>query len=87
MIRHIVWWTLKPEAEGRSAAENAELMKKAARGLIGKIPGLLSLDISGNYNPWTLPDDKSIKHWLVQPELRYWLHERFNGHFLGVHAL
>ena len=47
----------------------------------------LSLDISGNYNPWTLPDDKSIKHWLVQPELRYWLHERFNGHFLGVHAL
>ena len=47
MIRHIVWWTLKPEAEGRSAAENAELMKKAARGLIGKIPGLLSLDISG----------------------------------------
>ena len=24
MIRHIVWWTLKPEAEGRSAAENAE---------------------------------------------------------------
>lgn len=47
MIRHIVWWTLKPEAEDRSAAENAELMKKAARGLIGKIPGLLSLDISG----------------------------------------
>lgn len=47
----------------------------------------LSLDISGNYNPWTLPDDKSIKHWLVQPELRYWLHERFNGHFFGVHAL
>ena len=42
----------------------------------------LSLDISGNYNPWTLPDDKSIKHWLIQPDLRYWLHERFNGHFL-----
>lgn len=38
MIRHIVWWTLKPEAEGRSAAENAELMKKAARGLIREDP-------------------------------------------------
>lgn len=37
MIRHIVWWTLKPEAEGRSAAENAELMKKAVRGLVGKL--------------------------------------------------
>ena len=24
----------------------------------------LSLDISGNYNPWTFSDDKSIKHWL-----------------------
>ena len=47
----------------------------------------LSLDISGNYNPWTFSDDKSIKHWLVQSELRYWLHERFNGHFLGVHVL
>lgn len=47
----------------------------------------VSLDISANYNPWTFSDDKSIKHWLVQPELRYWLFERFNGHFLGVHAL
>ena len=46
----------------------------------------LSLDISGNYNPWTLPDDKSIKHWLVQPELRYWLCERFNGSFFGLHG-
>ncbi|RHJ78716.1 DUF3575 domain-containing protein [Parabacteroides sp. AM08-6] len=47
----------------------------------------LSLDISGNYNPWTFNDDKSIKHWSVQPEFRYWIHERFNGHFLGVHGL
>lgn len=47
----------------------------------------LSLDVSGNYNPWTFSDDTSIKHWLVQPELRYWPYERFNGHFVGVHAL
>lgn len=46
-----------------------------------------SLDISGNYNPWTFSKDKSIKHWLVQPEARYWLHERFNGHFFGVHGI
>lgn len=46
----------------------------------------MTLDISGNYNPWELADNKKIKHWLVQPELRYWLCERFNGHFLGVHA-
>lgn len=47
----------------------------------------MSLDVSGNYNPWTFSNDKSIKHWLVQPEFRYWFLERFNGHFLGVHAL
>ena len=29
----------------------------------------LTLDISGNYNPWKFGDDRQIKHWLVQPEL------------------
>lgn len=47
----------------------------------------LTLDVSGGYNPWNdLGDNKKFKHWLVQPELRYWLCERFNGHFFGVHA-
>ena len=31
----------------------------------------LTLDVSGNYNPWKFSDHKQIKHWLVQPELRY----------------
>ena len=46
----------------------------------------LTLDVSGNYNPWKFSKDRQIKHWLVQPELRYWLCERFNGHFFGLHA-
>ena len=46
----------------------------------------LTLDVSGNYNPWKFSDHKQIKHWLVQPELRYWLCERFYGHFFGLHA-
>lgn len=45
-----------------------------------------TLDVSGNYNPWEFSDNKQIKHWLVQPELRYWLCERFYGHFFGLHA-
>lgn len=40
-----------------------------------------TLDLSGNYNPWTFSDSKKLKHWLVQPELRFWTCERFNGHF------
>ena len=45
-----------------------------------------TLDVSGNYNPWKFGDDRQIKHWLVQPELRYWLCERFNGSFFGLHG-
>lgn len=45
-----------------------------------------TLDISGNYNPWTFSKHKKIKHWLIQPELRYWFCERFNGHFVGLHG-
>ena len=36
----------------------------------------ITLDVSGNYNPWKFGNDRQIKHWLVQPELRYWLCER-----------
>lgn len=45
-----------------------------------------TLDISGNLNPWTFDDNRKMKHWLVQPEFRYWFCEKFNGHFLGLHA-
>ena len=44
-----------------------------------------SLDLSANYNGWTFSDNKKWKHWLAQPEARYWFCERFNGHFLGLH--
>ena len=45
-----------------------------------------SLDVSGNFNGWTI-DGRKLKHWLVQPELRYWFCDRFQGHFLGAHLL
>lgn len=45
-----------------------------------------SLDISANYNPWEFKDHKQFKHWLIQPEFRWWFCERFNGSFLGVHG-
>lgn len=56
-----------------------------------------TLDISGNYNPWTFGEDCEggelsgdpilrLKHWMVQPELRYWTCEKFNGHFFGIHG-
>lgn len=45
----------------------------------------VTLDISGSYNPWKFGNAR-WKHWLVQPEVRYWLCESFNGHFFGLHA-
>ncbi len=46
-----------------------------------------SLDLSGNYNPWTHSGGKKWKHWMVQPEVRYWLCEPLGGHFFGAHLL
>lgn len=45
-----------------------------------------SLDITGQFNGWTLSHDRRWKHWAVQPEARYWFCDRFSGHFLGIHA-
>ena len=45
-----------------------------------------TLDLYVNYNPWKQQDGKMMKMLVFQPEYRYWLCERFNGHFLGIHA-
>ena len=46
-----------------------------------------SLEVSGNLNAWTLDNGRRWKHWLVQPEVRYWFCDRFSGHFVGAHLL
>lgn len=46
-----------------------------------------TLDVSGNYNPWTFSKNKKWKHWLVQPEARYWFCNKMMGSFIGFHAL
>lgn len=44
-----------------------------------------TLDLYGGYNPFSFGDGKKFKHWLAQPEFRFWTCERFNGTFWGVH--
>lgn len=46
-----------------------------------------TLDISGNYNPWTFSNNKKWKHWLIQPEARYWFCNKMMGHFVGFHLV
>lgn len=45
-----------------------------------------TIDLSGNLNAWNIKEEKKWKHWMVQPEARYWFCDRFSGHFLGIHA-
>lgn len=48
----------------------------------------LTLDVSGSYHPWSFDTGdklRKLQHWLVRPELRFWVYEKFDGHFLGVH--
>lgn len=45
-----------------------------------------TIDVSGEFNGWTLSHGRRWKHWAVQPEGRYWFCDRFAGHFVGIHA-
>ena len=47
----------------------------------------VTMDLSAAYNPWTFKDDKKMRFWLAQPEVKYWFCEKFEGHFIGVHLM
>ena len=47
-----------------------------------------SVQLFYGLNPWKFGhhDDVFLKHWVVNPEYRYWFCQRFNGSFVGLHA-
>ncbi len=42
-------------------------------------------DITGQFNLFDMSRNRRWKHWVAQPGLRYWLCDRFSGHFFGAH--
>lgn len=97
MIRTIFIWILLvvssgilSDARAQKVALKTNLLSDAALSPdIGIEIGLApkwTLDFSGHGNFWTINDHK-WKHWLIQPEARYWLCRSFAGHFLGFHVL
>ena len=46
-----------------------------------------TIDLSGNWNPFQFSDNKKWKHWMAQPEVRYWTCRKFGGHFFAAHRL
>lgn len=51
MIRHIVFWNLKEEAEGKTKEQNAAIIREGLESLTGKIDGLLMAEVRRNFNP------------------------------------
>lgn len=45
-----------------------------------------TLDVPFNVNPWKFGNDMRLRHWGVQPEVRYWTCRRFDGWFFGLHG-
>lgn len=51
MIRHIVMWNLKDEAEGAVKKENGRKIKEKLEALNGVIPELIFAEVGINFNP------------------------------------
>lgn len=49
MVKHIVFWKLKDEANGMSKAENAAAIKQKLEDLNGKIEGCIKLEIGFDF--------------------------------------
>ncbi len=49
MIKHIVFFQLADEAEGKNKAENAEIIKQGLENLYGVIPGLKKIEVGINH--------------------------------------
>ena len=47
----------------------------------------MTVDVPININFWNKSYDMQLKHFMVQPEFRYWLKEEFDMHFFGAHLL
>ncbi len=45
-----------------------------------------TIEFGGGMSLWDFSVRTSFRHWMLQPELRYWLCESMNGSFFGLHA-
>ena len=56
-------------------------------GLEYRLADRWTFDMSGNYNAWTIKKGTRWKHWMAQPEIRFWNCDAFSGHFVALHAI
>jgi hypothetical protein len=84
-----------PDIEAQTVAVKTNLLYDATTtmnlGLEVAMSPKWTLELPVNYNPWNLGEVepgkiRKLKHWLIQPEVRYWFCRKFGGHFLGMHG-
>lgn len=78
MIKHIVMWKLKAEAQGNTAPENARIMKERLEALNGRIPGLKMIEVGIDFSRTPMSFDialysefespKALDDYQVHPE-------------------
>ena len=77
MLRHIVMWKFKPEIEEGQKAEVKKAMEENLKALVGKVPGLLTVEFVNNPIPssthdialvTTLEKAEDIAAYAVHPE-------------------
>ena len=56
-------------------------------GIETKVSAKSTISLFGSINPFEFGNHKQWKHWLLQPEYRYWFCEPFYKGFIGVHTL
>ena len=56
MVNHIVMWKFKPEIEEAKKPELKKIMNEQLSGLVGKVPGLLTVDFVNNPLPSSTHD-------------------------------
>lgn len=78
-------------AEGQAVVLKSNLLYDATTtanlGIEFSLGSKWTMDVSANFNGWDFADNKKWKQLSVQPEVRYWPCERFNGHFWGAHIV
>lgn len=78
---------LQVRAQDFSIKSNALYWGMLAPNLGVEIPisQRFTTDLQLIYRPWRGHVDGNLKFWGVQPEVRYWFCESFEGHFIGMH--
>ena len=99
MKRHLIILTTLLFALSASAQNDVAIKTNLLYGAASFTPNLAvevglgeqtTIELSVGYNWFNVAcnstSSKKLAHWIVQPEVRYYLFERFSGHFLGAHT-